>query len=181
MWKRIIQPRTLQQRTLFFILIPTFILLVGLSVGGYIFVRNILLNQWGETAITKLQRTAHQIDMRMRKPKDLLQLLQDTESAGLNSQVFDYVLKKIETLDGVAAVNVEWLQENPVSDTPSNSKMMAMMNPNLYKLDRFELSLPKYDSRIDNRTVSLVTELRSRDDITLAIIKIQPKQIGKSV
>lgn len=172
MWKRIIQPRTLQQRTLFFILIPTFILLVGLSVGGYIFVRNILLNQWGETAITKLQRTAHQIDMRMRKPKDLLQLLQDTESADLNSQVFDYVLKKIETLDGVAAVNIEWLQENSMIDNPSNSRMIAMMNSNHYELDRFKLSLPKYDSRIDNRTVSLVTELRSLDDIIVGRVEV---------
>ena len=151
LWKRMIQPRTLQQRTLFFILIPTSILLLGLSVGGYIFVRNILLNQWGETAISKLQRTAHQIDMRMRKPKDLLQLLQDTEDTCLNSQIFDYVLKKIEALDGVSAINVEWFRKNPITDKSSGSGMMAMMNTNRYMQDRFEISLPKYDSRISTQ------------------------------
>ncbi len=59
-----------------------------------------------------------------------------------------------------------------MTDNPSNSSMMAMMNFNHYKLDRFELSLPKYDSRIDNRTVSLVTDLRSLDDIIVGRVEV---------
>ena len=149
----LIQPRSLQQRTLIFILVPTFLLLMGLSVGGYLYVRNILLNQWGETAIAELQRTAHQIDMRMRKPKDLLQLLQNDRSVSVNSQIFDYILKKTEALNGVIAVKIQW---------PERGKMDPMMGrSHHYKLDQFKISLPQYDSQLNDRTVSLVSELRS--------------------
>ena len=65
-----------------------------MSVAGYIFVRTILLNQWGETAIAKLQCTAHQIDMRLRKPKELLLLLHNKNGADVNKRVFPMFLKR---------------------------------------------------------------------------------------
>ncbi|MGW8195220.1 MAG: SpoIIE family protein phosphatase [Desulforhopalus sp.] len=167
-----IQPRTLQQRTLFFILIPTFILLLGLSLGGYVFVRSLLLNQLGETAISKLQRTAHQIDMRMRQPKDLLRLLQGPEDGVMSRQIFDFILRKIDDLEGVAAINVEWFGKNPLLDNPSGGNMMPMMYANRYTLDRIEIGLPKYDSRVDNRTVSLVSELQDASGNTLGRVEI---------
>ena len=97
----IFQPRSLRQRTLFFILVPTLLLLISLSVGGFLFVRNILLNQWGETAVAKLQRTAHLIDMELRKPKDLLLLLRSSDDAEVTRQIFTHILKQIKEIEGV--------------------------------------------------------------------------------
>ncbi len=162
MLKTLLQPRSLQQRTVFFILIPTFLLLVVISVVGYIFIRSILLNQWGETAIAKLQRTAHQIDMRLRSPKDFLSLLEDGGSGEVDAQLVRYVLKKIERLDGVAAVEIKWPENNSPGRIPGNKKMSAMMGGmHQFKRDRFEVSLPKYNSRLDSRTVSLASEFKT--------------------
>jgi hypothetical protein len=113
----IFQPRSLQQRTLFFILTPTLLLLVILSVGGFLFVRNILLGQWGETAVVKLQRTAHLIDMQLRRPKELLFLLQSAGDTDVNRQIFTPILRQVEELEGVVGVNVEWPKEDFPKET----------------------------------------------------------------
>ena len=129
---------------------------------GFIFIRSVLLNQWGETAIAKLQRTAHQIDMRLRSPKDFLSLLEDGGIGEVNGQLVRYVLKKIEELDGVAAVELKWPGEKSTERTPRNKKMFSMMaGMHHYTLDRFEISLPKYDNRLDSRTVSLESEFKT--------------------
>lgn len=107
MKKLIFPPKSLQQRTLFFILIPTFLLLLGMSVAGYLFVRSMLINQWGETAIAKLQRTAHQVDMRLREPKELLQLLQGNRGADIDREFFDHIIEKVKIAAGVTKVQVD--------------------------------------------------------------------------
>jgi sigma-B regulation protein RsbU (phosphoserine phosphatase) len=153
-----------------------------MSIGGYIFVRSILLNQWGETAIAELQRTAHQIDMRMRKPKDLLQVLQVDGKMNISGQVFEYILQKINNIDGVIEVKVSLPQQinknlpaatrpsavrfsdktiNEKSHKKSMARMTAMKIRLDYTLGQLAISLPKYDSRFQNRTVSLVSELKT--------------------
>ena len=169
----IFQPRSLQQRTLFFILAPTLLLLVTLSVGGFVFVRSILLDQWSETAIVKLQRTAHLIDMELRRPKELLSLLQSADDAEVNRQIFAHILSQIEDLEGVVGVNVEW----PESDlSPKKMSGMAMkpameMMPR-YRLERFEVGSPRYDSKLNNRTVSLISEFINRDNSIVGRVEV---------
>ena len=167
-----IQPRSLQQRTVFFILIPIFLLLVSMSVAGYIFVRTILLNQWGETAIAKLQRTAHQVDMRLRKPKELLLLLHNKKGANLNHEYFSYILQEIKGLDGVVSVNVEW-PDNAFEGTShrfKNEPTMGRMR--FYQLEQLTVSSPKYNSQQNNRTISLESELTGKNDQAVGHVEV---------
>ena len=132
----ILQPRSLQQRTLLFILVPTFLLLLTLSFGGFILVRDLLLRQWGETAIVKLQRTAHLIDMELRRPKELLLLLQSTDDADVNRQIFTHILRQLEWLDGVVGVNVEW-QDFPREKGSGTAKKSPMEMMHHYRSGTF--------------------------------------------
>ena len=151
-----IEPRTLQQRTLIFILLPTFLLLVILLLVGFVFVRDILINQWGEAAVSKLQRSAHLIDMRLREPKKLLQLLQDGEDSDVDRQLVSYIVQRIEQLDGVVEVNIEWppqyLEQNIV--TAPGSSDGSGKNSHLQS-KRLVVSFPKYDSRFQPGQYSL--------------------------
>jgi sigma-B regulation protein RsbU (phosphoserine phosphatase) len=170
----IFQPRSLQQRTLFFILAPTLLLLVIFSVGGFLFVRNILLGQWGETAIVKLQRTAHLIDMELRRPKELLSLLQSADDADVNRQIFTLILRQVEELEGVVGVNVEW----PKEDFPKAEMggMAAMKSPkemmHRYRLERFEVGSPRYDNNLNNRTVSLISEFKNKGEKIVGRVEV---------
>ncbi|TKB11332.1 SpoIIE family protein phosphatase [Desulforhopalus sp. IMCC35007] len=167
-----IQPRSLQQRTLLFILVPIFLLLVCMSVAGYIFVRTILLNQWGETAIAKLQRTAHQIDMRLRTPKDLLLLLHNRNGSEINRDVFSYIINEIKNLDGVVSVNVEWPKNTPENDyqRPNNVQMMGDMH--FYHLEQLTVSSPQYNSQDKNRTISLESKVNNKFDKTSGRVEV---------
>jgi sigma-B regulation protein RsbU (phosphoserine phosphatase) len=169
----IFQPRSLQQRTLFFILAPTLLLLISLSVGGFVFVRDILLSQWGETAVVRLQRTAHLIDMELRKPKDLLLLLQSSDDTEANRQVFTRILSQIKEIEGVIGVHVEWPKDNGIERTVVRKGMeraMGMMHG--YSMDQFEISSPRYDSQLNNRTVSLISEFHDIDEKTIGRVEV---------
>jgi sigma-B regulation protein RsbU (phosphoserine phosphatase) len=169
----IFQPRSLQQRTLFFILAPTLLLLISLSVGGFVFVRDILLSQWGETAVVRLQRTAHLIDMELRKPKDLLLLLQSSDDTEANRQVFTRILSQIKEIEGVIGVHVEWPKDNGIERTVVRKGMeraMGMMHG--YSMDQFEISSPRYDSKLNNRTVSLISEFHDIDEKTIGRVEV---------
>jgi sigma-B regulation protein RsbU (phosphoserine phosphatase) len=149
------QPITLQQRTLFYILVPTFVLLVVLSLGGFVLVRGVLLNQWGETAVATLQRTAHEIDMRLSRPKELLLLLEDGNDSELNRQIFASVQRRIAALDGVVAVAVEWQKEvEPAAVSAIRQETMTGMQH--AHANRFVITTPQYNKDLKNRTVSLV-------------------------
>ena len=169
----LLQPRSLQQRTLFFILIPTFLLLLTLSVSGFLLVRDILLSQWGETAIVKLQRTAHLIDMELRRPKDLLLLLQTADDVDVDRQILSYIINQIKGLKGVVGVNVDWPTKGIVKDRvpPMEIKSpMGMMHG--YGPERFEISTPVYNSQLNNRTVSLLSKINDSDDKVVGRVEV---------
>ncbi|UCF01026.1 MAG: hypothetical protein JSV14_11625 [Deltaproteobacteria bacterium] len=69
-----IKVKSLQQRFVLFLLLPVTGLLLGMGIVGFIYARNSLLTQWREAAILKLQRAAHDVDMRLSRPKEWLQI-----------------------------------------------------------------------------------------------------------
>ena len=60
------RPRSLQQRFTWFMIVPVTLLLIGMGIAGFLYARDLLLDQWREAAILKLQRAAHEADMRKR-------------------------------------------------------------------------------------------------------------------
>ena len=169
----ILQPKSLQQRTLFFILVPTLVLLISLSVGGFLFVRDMLLRQWGETAVVKLQRTAHLIDMELRRPKELLLLLQGNENVAVSRQVLSYAVHEIEALEMVVGVKVDWPDERLTQLTMTGQGMQQMMESmHRYRLQKFEISSPQYNSKQNDRTVSLVSEIKNNSEATIGRVEV---------
>lgn len=168
-----IQPTSLQQRTILFILLPTFLLLLGTSFFGFIYLRDILLTQWGEVAISRLQRTAHQIDMRLMRPKELLLLLHNGPDSGVNRLLFDNIINQIRRIEEVVDVNVVWPEKNQTEDGALSARPLEMMGRiNHYRFDRFSISPPRYNKKLDNRTVSLVSEFTSGKGSAVGQIEI---------
>lgn len=155
-----LQPRSLQQRTFLYILVPTFVLLVALSIGGFIFLRDILLRQWGVAVVARLQETAHSIDMELSKPKELLLMLQKGQNSEVVGQVvFTYILKKVEELDLVVEVNVIWSEKKDSSEKVSPGGMWQKMEKmERYRLEKYDIGLPRYNTQLNSRTVTLVSE-----------------------
>jgi sigma-B regulation protein RsbU (phosphoserine phosphatase) len=69
-----IQPKTLQQRLSLYLILPVALLLIVMGFAGFIYARNILLSQWREASVLKLQRATHQVDMRLARVKDWIRI-----------------------------------------------------------------------------------------------------------
>ena len=156
-------PKSLQQRTILFILMPIFLFLTIAGIFGYRAVRNLLLQQWGETALANLERTAHRVDMQLNRPKQVLLLLEGLDERDSGNGVRDFIIKRLKQEKGVVAVNVQWLDNHIGRDVHSmqrNQMMMMMDGENWHSnMGSLEISAPVYNIEHEGRTFSMVSNL----------------------
>ena len=60
--------KTLQQRLIIFLILPVAAFLTAIGAGGYFYIRGSLYQEWQESAILRLERAAHHMDMRLNEP-----------------------------------------------------------------------------------------------------------------
>jgi len=147
----IFRTNTLQQKTALFVLMPTFLLFSVAGFGGFFFAQKSLLMQWSEVANANLQRAAHVIDMRLNRPKDLLQRLQYTSGTGMAHLTLRYTIEQLKKLDGVADV---------VTGYPVANTTMGFMRDGMHRTSAtLEIGSPQYIWKNGTSTVSLVVEI----------------------
>ncbi len=169
-----ITPKTLHQRIVFFVLLPVFFLLLGTGSVGFFYARDVILEQWGQTAVSKLQKASHLIDMRLSRPKELLLMLKENSDDGQNHQIHEFVVERLKALDGVVQVNVEWpktqISSNHMLEKNGKTERMGRM-----KFDRFEaleISLPNYNANLDGQTISLSSVFKDKDNQRVGQIEV---------
>ena len=90
--------KSLQQRLVFFLLLPVSLLLFSVGLVGFFFARNVMLNEWREASILRLQRAAHDIDMRLETPVRWIKMFHNT--GGMNDgyavQTGDFPVSVVE-------------------------------------------------------------------------------------
>lgn len=169
-----LQPRSLQQRIFFYTLLPTFVLLLVLSITGFIFLRGILIEYWGAAALSRLQGAVHIIDSELRKPKELLLMLkQSSDSDSVSSEVLNHILTRISELEVVSDVRVILPEDGGDSFEPSTVGIAQMMlNVDRYRIEHFEITSPEYNSRLRNRTVSLISKFVDHEGKPLGQVEV---------
>jgi len=98
--------RTLQQRLSFFVLLPVALLLLGMGAAGFFYARNKLLEQWGEAAVLRLERAAHQVDMRLNMPKIWLDLYRRTSEKPYAGWIQNDIIEQLKAVEGVSRVTL---------------------------------------------------------------------------
>ncbi len=167
----IFQISSIQQRLFFFLLIPVIILLLGAGFLTFIYARNIMVEQWEEAAILKLQRVAHDIDMKLNQPIQLVEILNG--SGGLNNDAEHQKLlfDQLENLEGVTHAKLTWLQQQPENTRHSPSR-------GGYRMRRFHhgiisnISKPTYNSEADAETVSLISKFFDETDNVVGKLEV---------
>jgi adenylate cyclase len=155
--------KTLQARILALLLVPVVVLVLLGGAASFWYSRGIMLDQWNESAVVKLQRAAHNIEMRLLKPVDMLNILfQVSDRKGIvisPDQVVDYLL----VMDGV--VSAAYDPADPAA-VPPTGKM-----PGMGHMDRMNVaehpgmgfsrsqiasvSSPRYHADEQGRTVTM--------------------------
>lgn len=157
MIKRLLQrisPNTLRKKTTLFILLPTFIFLAGIGFVGNELVRNALQAQWQQTAITQLERSAHKLDMRLMRPKEILNFIQDSHENLPNPTELQVLLDLLRRQEGVIQATITWFVESADS-TVAGSSQNNDQGTALRGRQAPTITPPIYNESLEKETVSL--------------------------
>jgi HAMP domain-containing protein len=166
--------KSLQQRLILFLLLPVACLLFLVGLLGFIYARQVMLNQWTEAAVLKLQRAAHNIDMRLGRPIEWIELFHKTGGERGEYALQNWILGQLRELEGVTRVQLQWTDRGPERGM---MRMMPGMRAQIgpQPMMRFhrgriaEVAPPTYDTQAGHETVSLVSILKDESG----------KEIGK--
>jgi len=188
-----ISPKSLQQRLAIFVLFPVAVLLLGMGFAGFVYARNSLLAQWKEAAILKLQRAAHSVDMRLDRTKKWIGMLDEAGGSQDPDHVYNWVVDQLKKSDGVARVDLNWIDKGAESsDAPEplglrnqrrsrmgqmggmmdSQESQRMMMRRFHRAKAAEITSPRYDSLVKNKTVSLISLLVDKSGKTIGEFKV---------
>jgi sigma-B regulation protein RsbU (phosphoserine phosphatase) len=164
-----IKVKSLQQRFVLFLLLPVTGLLLGMGIVGFVYARNSLLTQWREAAVLKLQRAAHEVDMRLSRPLKWLEMYNNTGGEHFDEHTQEWILEQLSQLEGVERVSLTRVDEQASGPKlhmhrerhTGKGQMMGgrsgMMH--FHRARIAEITVPRYDSVLEHETVSIISEL----------------------
>ncbi len=181
----IIQPASLQGRFTLFLILPVTALLVVMGVAGFFYARDLLLDQWREAAILKLQRAAHQMDMHLAGIKEGIRMFHETSGAQYDESFHAWALDRLSRQEGIIDVKLGWNQRrdtaaaapeaDPHLQTPGRGfRSMGKA----WRLRRFhsasirEITAPRFDARGEHGTVSMISELLDEHGQTIGQLEV---------
>ncbi len=148
------------------LLLPAALLLVAAGATGFVYARSLIVDQWRQGAILKLERAAHHIDMRLGRPADWMSILHETIalSGTADDDAVSFILERLETLDGVTGVSLTW-DGNEISHRQMGEQVASMDENRMRHPQRphiSEVTAPRYDSEFMGETVVLISGIPDR-------------------
>jgi class 3 adenylate cyclase len=99
----------LQRRFLILLLVPVTVILFLTGAGSFMYARFHLLKEWEATARLKLERSAHEIRMRLDEKRNLIKLIAEAEEVPNGILTQAYLAQKLLRQPGVRFVEIEEL------------------------------------------------------------------------
>jgi HAMP domain-containing protein len=174
--------RSLQQRMVLFLLLPVALLLTAMGWFGFWYARTALLAEWQEAAVLKLQRAAHQVDMRLSEPKFWMQMFQKTGGDPKADVIQQWILEQLDDLQGVEKAVLTSFDDAGDAIERGGSMWMRphrhlWMAPwgSMMVFERAqitEVTPPRYDSQVGHETVSLVSGLLNAHDKKVGELRV---------
>jgi len=155
---------SLRQRIGLLVLMPVGFMLVLVGVSGFVFMRGTLFKEWEDASIVKLQRAAHQIDMRLGRVNDWIEMFHRTSDSRGGPLIQKWILEQIKALDGVTDVRLTWVK--PASSLQSDHMSSRQMAKGVTSMMRFnrgrsaEVTPSSYNTETGRETVSIISELK---------------------
>jgi sigma-B regulation protein RsbU (phosphoserine phosphatase) len=167
-----VQPTSLQGRFMLFLILPVTALLVVMGVAGFFYARDLLLDQWHEAALLKLQRAAHQMDMHLAGIKESIRLFHETSGAQYDESFHAWALDRLSRREGVIDVKLSWNKGGDAAPAGAEAGLHPQLpgrgSPGMgkaWRLRRFhgasirEITAPRFDARGEHGTMSMISEL----------------------
>jgi adenylate cyclase len=166
--------KSLNQRLALFLLLPVAFLLFLTGFVGFIFARKVLLDEWREASLLKLQRAAHYIDMRLNRPIEMIGMFHKTGEYQGGPVIQDWLLDRLRAMEGVSRVDLEWTDGEPES-IPMMRGGMQMGSGRMMRFHHggiSEVTSPRYDAETGEETVTLISDLKNESGLTVGRLKV---------
>jgi adenylate cyclase len=155
--------KSLQRGMVLFLLVPVALLLLAIGAFGFFFARQVLLDEWKEASILKLERAAYQLDTRLSKPMEWIEMFNKTANSRGGYAIQEWILQGLRDQDGVVSVDLKWKE---IGDEPESDMMGQGFDSGKKEMVRFhrakitEVTPPQYDAKSGRKTVSLVSNFK---------------------
>ena len=100
--------KTLERKLIVLLVIPVILFLLVLGVAGYRFTSSLLFKEWQDVAILRLERDAHQMDMRLNGQIKWMEEFARAGQAPQGQEIQSWLLAREKTQAGVVQVNLAW-------------------------------------------------------------------------
>lgn len=167
------QLKTLSQKTVVLIILPIFLFLSLTGFVGFLAVRKVLIEQWGETALAQLEKAAHNIDMQLHRPKQLLSLLEGLSKKDFDAGFHDFIVSRLQQIDGVTEIKAEWPKEMEGNGLRMRRHMSHWFEDSNSTEKITAVTPPLYEVEFDEKSVLLSTRLVNMDDEVIGNIEIR--------
>jgi serine/threonine protein phosphatase PrpC len=167
-----LQPRSLQQRFSIFMIFPVLLLLIIMGIAGFVYARSLLLSQWREAAILKLQRAAHQVDMRLGRIKEWIRVFNELEGEGIALGIDDEIKYKenvkTELSKGqiiVIGTDGLWETQNKAGEMFGKERLKVLIR------EHAQSSAEEILTAIIDSITAYRGSVKQEDDVTLVVTK----------
>lgn len=152
--------KTLQVKLIVLLLFPVFLIIFSGGVLSFLYTRNAILDQWNDSAVLKLQRAAHYIEMRLLKPIELMEMLFQFSNKKNTPILPDSIAEHLKTLEGVMAVEFKDTSMTAHHALTPKKSMMAQQGMVHFRHSRItKISDPEYDTDAGHEIVTLALTL----------------------
>ncbi len=145
-----------------------------MGFAGFIYARNILLSKWQEASVLKLQRAAHQVDMRLATVKNWIQVFNQTTVGQDTAAIHELTIEQLKKQQGVDQVHLSWIDNQTPRRAPTDTRMSSMMRQMAdgrpMMMRRFhnariqDITPPRYDNTINHETGGDLYDFLEADD-----------------
>jgi hypothetical protein len=126
--------KSLQLRFTLFMILPVGILLLILGSSAFFYARGLLLTQWREASLLKLQRAAHEVDMRIEGIKNWIRMFHESSGAQYSESFHAWVLEHLSRQEGVTDVHVTW--SGMENGGPATDEIAPSIDGNMHGMNR---------------------------------------------
>ncbi|MEW6112112.1 MAG: hypothetical protein AB1664_08270, partial [Thermodesulfobacteriota bacterium] len=98
---------SLQRRFLLLLFFPVVLILVAAGVASFFYARGFLLEQWTASSKLRLEKTAHDIQMRLEEKRELIDLIAESDSMSQPAATQAFLVDRLRGQEGVLFVNIK--------------------------------------------------------------------------
>jgi adenylate cyclase len=121
--------KTLVRRLIVLLVVPVTLFLFIIGVFGYRFIQGLLFKDWQEIAILRLERAAHQLDMRLHGQTQWMETFARAGQDHRGQEIQRWLLQQIKSQPGVSQVNLTWEKAAGTNDSATVPNRSAELSP----------------------------------------------------